>query len=118
MLASVREDDVRRQLMTLPGVGPVTALTFCSAVDGPARFSRPRAVERGGEAEDVEEWRGGLLVAGGVPAPFFEPCAGPLHPIAVVVNPRKAGEWRLVPLRWNGGREPRLQMCSNKAWLV
>ena len=30
--------------MTVPGVGPVTALTFCSAVDDPARFSRSRAV--------------------------------------------------------------------------
>jgi len=30
--------------MTVPGVGPVTALTFCSAIDDPARFSRSRAV--------------------------------------------------------------------------
>ena len=30
--------------MSVPGVGPVTALTFCSAVDDPARFSRSRAV--------------------------------------------------------------------------
>ncbi len=30
--------------MTVPGVGPVTALTFCSAVDDPLRFSRSRAV--------------------------------------------------------------------------
>ena len=30
--------------MTVPGVGPVTALTFCSAVDDPTRFSRSRAV--------------------------------------------------------------------------
>jgi transposase len=44
VLAAVREDDVCRRLMTVPGVGPVTALTFCSAVDDPARFSRSRAV--------------------------------------------------------------------------
>jgi transposase len=30
--------------MTVPGVGPVTALTFCSAVDDPARFGRSRAL--------------------------------------------------------------------------
>jgi transposase len=30
--------------MTLPGAGPVTDLTSCSAVDDPARFSRSRAV--------------------------------------------------------------------------
>jgi transposase len=44
VLAAVREDDVCRRLMTVPGVGPVTALTFCSAVDDPTRFSRSRAV--------------------------------------------------------------------------
>jgi transposase len=30
--------------MTIPGVGPVTALTFCSAVDDPSRFRRSRDV--------------------------------------------------------------------------
>ncbi|MFC7555374.1 transposase [Pseudoroseomonas wenyumeiae] len=44
VLTAVREDDVCRRLTTVPGVGPVTALTFCSAVDDPARFSRSRAV--------------------------------------------------------------------------
>lgn len=42
VLAAVRGDAVCRRLMTVPGVGPVTALTFCSAVDDPARFSRSR----------------------------------------------------------------------------
>ncbi|RKK01229.1 IS110 family transposase, partial [Pseudoroseomonas wenyumeiae] len=44
VLAAIREDDVCRRLTTVPGIGPVTALTFCSAVDDPARFSRSRAV--------------------------------------------------------------------------
>lgn len=44
VLAAVRDDDVCRRLMTVPGVGPVTALTFCSAVDDPTRFSRSQAV--------------------------------------------------------------------------
>ncbi len=44
VLAAVRGDAVCRRLMTVPGVGPVTALTFCSAVDDPARFSRSRAL--------------------------------------------------------------------------
>ncbi len=37
-------DAVCRRLMTVPGVGLVTALTFCSAVDDLARFRRSRAV--------------------------------------------------------------------------
>ena len=44
VVAASRDDEVCRRLMSVPGVGPVTALTFCSAVDEPARFSRSRAV--------------------------------------------------------------------------
>ncbi len=44
VMAAARRDEVCRRLMTVPGVGPVTALTFCSAVDEPLRFSRSRAV--------------------------------------------------------------------------
>ena len=44
VLVAVRDNAVCRRLMTVPGVGPVTALTFCSAVDDPARFGRSRAV--------------------------------------------------------------------------
>ena len=39
MLHQVRADPVCRRLMTVPGVGPVTALTFRATVDVPARFS-------------------------------------------------------------------------------
>src|SRR5262249_37755695 len=35
VLAFVREDAVCRRLMTVPGVGPVVAVTFKSAVDDP-----------------------------------------------------------------------------------
>src|SRR4051794_121457 len=45
VLAIVREDAVCRRLMTVPGVGALVALTFTSAVDGPARFRRSRAVD-------------------------------------------------------------------------
>jgi transposase len=41
---AARDDAVCRRLMTVPGVGPVTALTFCSAIDDPTRFSRSRTV--------------------------------------------------------------------------
>ena len=44
VLAIVREDAVCRRLMTVPGVGPLVAITFTSAVDDPARFRRSRAV--------------------------------------------------------------------------
>jgi transposase len=44
MLAIVRADETCRRLMTVPGVGALVALTFTSAVDDPARFSRSRVV--------------------------------------------------------------------------
>jgi transposase len=44
VLDAVRGDEVCRRLMTLPGVGPVVALAFKTAVDVPARFQRSRTV--------------------------------------------------------------------------
>jgi transposase len=44
LLAIVRNDDVCRRLMTIPGVGPVVALTYRVTVDVPARFRKSKAV--------------------------------------------------------------------------
>ena len=44
LLAIVRDDEVCRRLMTIPGVGPVVALTYRSTVDVPARFRNSKAV--------------------------------------------------------------------------
>ncbi len=40
----VRSWDVCRRLMTVPGVGPMTALAFVTAIDDPARFARSASV--------------------------------------------------------------------------
>ncbi len=44
LLAIVRDDDVCRRLMTIPGVGPVVALTYRATVDVPTRFRNSKAV--------------------------------------------------------------------------
>jgi transposase len=44
LLAIVRDDDVCRRLMTVPGVGPVVALTYRATVDMPARFRKSKSV--------------------------------------------------------------------------
>jgi transposase len=44
LLAVVRNDAVCHRLMTVPGVGPVVALTFRATVDVPARFANSKAV--------------------------------------------------------------------------
>jgi transposase len=41
---AVARDDVCRRLMTIPGVGPMVAVTFRVTVDVPARFRNSRAV--------------------------------------------------------------------------
>ena len=44
LMAIVRDDDVCRRLMTVPGVGPVVALTYRATVDVPTRFRNSKAV--------------------------------------------------------------------------
>jgi transposase len=44
LLKAVRDDEVCRRLMTVPGVGAVVAMTFKAAVDQPERFARSQAV--------------------------------------------------------------------------
>jgi transposase len=39
-----RQDEVTRRFMTVPGVGPLVALTFRATVDVPSRFTRSRTV--------------------------------------------------------------------------
>ncbi len=44
LLSIVKEDKVCRQLMTIPGVGPVVSLAFTATIDIPARFRTARSV--------------------------------------------------------------------------
>jgi len=44
MMKHAREDDACRRLMTIPGVGPVSAVTFVATIDDPERFRRSRSV--------------------------------------------------------------------------
>jgi transposase len=44
LLALVRADPVCRQLMSVPGVGAIVAITFRSGVDDPTRFKHSRDV--------------------------------------------------------------------------
>jgi transposase len=44
LLGLARNDADSRRSMTVPGVGPITALAFHSAIDDPSRFRRSRSV--------------------------------------------------------------------------
>ncbi len=44
LLALARDNDERRRLVTVPGIGPMNALVFCAVIDEPNRFRRSRSV--------------------------------------------------------------------------
>jgi transposase len=44
LLSLARNDVDSRRAMTVPGIGPITALAFGSAIDDPTRFKRSRSV--------------------------------------------------------------------------
>ncbi len=44
LLKLARDDVNSRRLMTVPGIGPITALAFVTVIDEPARFKRSRSV--------------------------------------------------------------------------
>ena len=44
LLTIVRDDEVCRRLMTIPGIGSVVALTYRATVDVPARFRKSKSV--------------------------------------------------------------------------
>lgn len=44
LLDAVASDDTCRRLMTVPGVGAVTAVTFLAVIDDPSRFQHSRDV--------------------------------------------------------------------------
>ena len=43
LLSLARNDEDSRRSMTVPGIGPITAMAFHSAIDEPARFKRSRS---------------------------------------------------------------------------
>jgi transposase len=44
VLMLARNDKQVRSFMTVPGIGPVTALCYCATIDEPSRFTRSRSV--------------------------------------------------------------------------
>ncbi len=44
MATYAKEDDACQRLMTIPGVGPVSAVTYVATIDDPSRFSKSRSV--------------------------------------------------------------------------
>ena len=44
ILTIAKEHSVMRRMMTMPGVGPITAFAFVATIDNPLRFSKTRSV--------------------------------------------------------------------------
>jgi transposase len=57
VLDIVRKKEVCRRLMSAPGVGPITALTFRATIDRPERFGSSRAVGMGASGCNLGDTR-------------------------------------------------------------
>jgi transposase len=66
ILAVVRDEPVCRRLMGVPGVGPLTALTFRATIDRPDRFRRSRDVGAHLGLTPKRYQSGGTDVQGGI----------------------------------------------------
>src|SRR5213079_2844059 len=66
VLAIVRDDAVCRRLMTVPGVGPVVALTYRASVDVPVRFRNSKAVGAALELTPAKHQSGESERTGGI----------------------------------------------------
>lgn len=51
-----KQDPVCQRLMTAPGVGPITALTFKAGVDDPTRFKHSRTVAANAMMTRSSQW--------------------------------------------------------------
>jgi transposase len=62
LIGSVQADVTCRRLMTMPGVGPLTAVAYVAALEKPNTFKRSRAVGarlglKGADRADRRAWR-------------------------------------------------------------
>jgi transposase len=116
MLGLVRADPVCRQLMSVPGVGAVVAITFKSGVDDPARFRRSRDVGAHFGLTPRKYQSGELDVTGSISkvgdkivrTALYE-AAGTMLTRTVRVSGLKS--WALGVARRRGGRKARVALA-------
>ena len=90
------EDPVFRLLMTMSGVGPVVALTFRSAIDGPGRFRRSKGVGPWVRLTPGRNQSSERDILGGRIAKAVD--AGLRTPLYQYQQPAQRDRWRAVPL--------------------
>lgn len=91
VLTIVRADKVCRRLMTVPGVGALTALAFKSAVDDPARFASSKAVGPHFGLTPKKYQSGEIDVTGAIAKTGDAMVRGALYEAAQVMLPRVKG---------------------------
>jgi transposase len=97
--AEAQSSAVARRLMTVPGVGPVTAVAFAAAVDVPTRFTRAAQVPSffglvPGEHSSGDHRRRGHITKRG----------------------SRRVRWLLVQAAWCMWRSPRAEVAGLRAW--
>ncbi len=124
LLAIVRDDNVCRRLMTIPGVGAVTALAYRATIDVPARFRnskvrwrRTRAHACPASVGGDEPRRADLFVRRRNDAcAALRRCPGRPHPQCQMVMAQSLGhDHRQEPRSEEGNRSAGAQACRHHA---
>jgi len=116
LLALVRADPVCRQLMSVPGVGAVVAITFKSGVDDPTRFRRSRDVGPHFGLTPRKYQSGELDVTGSISKVGDRMVRTALYEAASVMLTRTVRmsplkSWALGVARRRGGRKARVALA-------
>ena len=116
-------DPVCRRLATIPGVGAITAASFKSVIDAPARFARARQVAaylgltpRRWQSGEVDR-KGGISKAGnGMARHLLYEAANSL--LARVKRPCALRDWGLALQARVGGKKARVAVARKLAMLM
>ncbi len=118
-----KSDERCRTLQTMPGVGPLTALAFVSAMDGPARFAKSSSVgaylgltPRGYQSGEVA-WSGRISKAGdGVARALLYEAANSLMVRVKATVPLKT--WANELAERVGGKKARVALARKMAVIL
>jgi transposase len=123
LLALVRADPVCRQLMSVPGVGAVVAITFKSGVDDPARFRRSRDVGPHFGLTPREYQSGELDVTGSISKVGDRMVRTALYEAASVMLTRTVRmsplkSWAMAVARRRGAKKARVALARKLAVIL
>lgn len=115
LLAQARRDAQARLLMTTPGVGALTALTFTAAIDDPARFRSSRMVGAHFGLTPTKYQSGETDVTGRISKVGDHGVRVALYEAANVILTRPVKSWALAVARRAGMKKAKVALARKLA---